>query len=90
VLKVLHLEFIDSFASIQLDISKYESIDIQERIRIIETSLDSLHSSTSQGFVNNQDLSRFPLVSEILPSLLIAGGDSMEYQNGSKSMESYK
>jgi hypothetical protein len=90
VLKVLHLEFIDSFASIQVDISKYESIDIQERIRVIETSLDSLHSSTSQGFVNNQDLSRFPLVSEILPSLLIAGGDSMEYQNGSKSMESYK
>lgn len=87
---MLQLVFIDSFSSLQLDLTKYDSVSVQGRIRIIESTLDSLHSSTSRGFVNKHDLANFPVVSEILPTLLIEGGDGLEYQHGLKSMESYK
>lgn len=89
-LKVLQLHFLDSFSSLQLDLSKYNTLSMLDRIKTIEQSLDSLHSSSNKGFVNRHDLSTYPIFSELLPSFLLDDDESVEYLYGYKTMESYK
>lgn len=87
---MFQLELKDSYSTLHLDLPKYASLGVEERIKIIELTMDTLHSYTNKGFLNRIDLYSFPLVAELLPSLIIDGEDSWEFFNGGKSMECYK
>jgi len=91
-LRVLHLEFIDSFSSLLLDSEKYSSFSILERYNLVRRVIEMIDSSTNKGFIPSHDLTKFPLFSELLPAFLLDSSESavLEYQRGSQSMESYK
>lgn len=92
VVKILGLEFNDSFSSLLLSKEKYKDLNVEERYKLIERVLSVLDSATNKGFLSTTDLSRFPLLSELLQSFILEGCETArsEYINGSKSMESYK
>lgn len=91
LLRVMGLEFNDSFSNLQLNKEKYKGCTLEERYNLIERVLSVLDSATNKGFLTTFNLSCFPLLSELLPSFLLECSDSKEeYINGSKSMESYK
>jgi hypothetical protein len=58
-------------------------------IGVIDEILTSLDSTSSKGFLTSSDLSKLPVISELL-DLFITDSDNNEYIRGGKSMESYK
>jgi hypothetical protein len=82
--------FKDSYASLSLVVDYYEclSLSAEGRYSLIVQSMDILDSSTNKGFLTSSDLSKFPIISELLSSFIIDGCE--EFIKGDCSMESYK
>jgi hypothetical protein len=87
-LNIQDLEFKDTFSSLELNTTKYLNIPLQERIKLVEGVVESLDSSTNKGFLPSYDLSKFPIISDLLGSFIVDGNE--EYIKGIKSMETYK
>lgn len=87
-IKVNNLLFIDTYSSLEFDLGSYKEMREEERLRLIEMVMESLDSSTNKGFLPCYDLSKFPIISELLGSFLIVQND--EWVKGCKSMETYK
>ena len=85
-IKMFGVKWQDSYYSIQLLQQDYT---IQNCLSLIKDILVALESTTSKGFIPSYDLRVFPIVSEILPSLL-HNQEDITYVRGAKSMESYK
>lgn len=92
VLKIMGLEFKDDFSSLRINFEKVFTVCLLERIRVVSNFLLVLDSSTNKGFLARSDLNTFPIISELLPSFLLAGSDEekLKHISGDLSMESYK
>ena len=75
VVKVLGIEFIDDFTFIKIKMEKYKDLSVKERYLLIKRVLLTVESSSSKGFLTSHDLTKFPVLSEILPSFLMAGSE---------------
>jgi hypothetical protein len=88
VLKVQNLEFKDSFSSLKLIQEKYQTLSMEEIYLVITVTMTSLDSATNKGFLTTHDLSKFPIISDLLPSF--THGESEVSLTGEESKESYK
>ena len=68
---------------------KFNCKSTEEQIVIIETILQLLDKQNSKGYINSLDLTKVPLISELLP-YFISGVEYDKFINGEFSMESYK
>lgn len=88
-LKLQQFTFKDTFSTFLLtSYSSSELTDLSERLRAINNFLSALDSSTNKGFLHSYDLSRFPIISDLLPSFL--SSDDAGFIKGESSMETYK
>lgn len=91
-LKILGLEFNDTFSTLLLKREKYVSYSVKERKDLIDRMLTVLEGPTNKGFLSSMNLSDFPILSDLLPSFLQndTGSERKEYISGTLSGESYK
>ena len=89
-IKIFSLTFKDTFDSILA--STPQKYSIEQCLQDVDEVLNVLESTTTKGFITSQDLTKFPIVSEILPLFILPSDEASisEYVCGDKSMESYK
>jgi hypothetical protein len=90
VMRILQLEFTDSFSSLLLSKEKYKDLTILDRYNLVKRVMCVIDSSTNKGFIPSSDLSKFPIFAELMPAFIVDSSESGEYLRGSQSMESYK
>lgn len=83
---VQKFEFFDNFESFIIDLEKLNRLTPKEYLTGVRNFLTALDSSTCKGFITSYDLSKYPIISEVLPSFT----DEDEYIKGKHSKESYK
>lgn len=90
-IKIFNLVFHDTYSTLLLAKDKKE-YSPRECIEMVEKVIRVLESYTSVGFLSTTDLTKFPIVSELLQPFLLSVNpiEVKEYINGNKSMESYK
>ena len=90
-IKIFNLVFHDTYSTLLLAKDKKE-YSPRECIEMVEKVINVLESYTSVGFLSTTDLTKFPIVSELLQPFLLSVNpiEVKEYINGNKSMESYK
>lgn len=81
------LELIDSFSSLIVSNNRGWN-SIEHCLAIITNIQEKIESSTNKGFLPCHDISKFPVISEMLTCFLLDSTD-LEFVCG-KSMESYK
>jgi hypothetical protein len=93
VLKIGDLVFKDNYSSLVIHKEYYQclSLSCEGRYNFICQTLIILDSSTNKGFITSYDLTKYPIISELLFSFItvdvnVAG----EYVDGFESMETYK
>lgn len=84
--KIQRFEFHDTFDSFVLDVTGWNEVSVSEVLTALSSIITSLESSTTKGYVSSVDLSKYPVISSILPSFTTEEC----YVNGEDSMESYK
>jgi hypothetical protein len=90
-LNIHKLKFKDTFSYLELDTNKYSSLSAEVKYQIIEELLVALDSSTNKGFLNSFDLTKYPIITDLIPCFIHVGSkDYEEYVRGVKSMELYK
>lgn len=85
-ISVQKFEFFDNFESFIIDLEKVNRLTPLEYITGLRNFLTALDSSTCKGFITSYDLSKYPIISEILPCFT----DEEDYIKGIQSKESYK
>ena len=89
VLRFQNLAFKDT--NYYLHLLEYKQMSLEARYKIINQTLHTLDSSTNKGFLTSYDLTKFPIISDLIPSFF--QGDAIrfyDYVKGEKSMETYK
>jgi hypothetical protein len=91
-LKIKGLVFKDTCTLLTVDQELYLKLTALEQVSVLKESLTSLDSLVSKGYLNSQDLSTYPFVSEFLPSFFMKdyASEMLQFVNGDKSMETYK
>jgi hypothetical protein len=92
VLNIKGLTFKDTCTLIKVEQDFFLSLLPNEQAALINSFLSSLDSHFKHGFLNSEDLTILPLVSEFLPSFFNSeyASDITTYINGEKSKETYK
>jgi hypothetical protein len=86
-LKIQKFEFSDSYDVFKLDTSVWKGVSVSVLLSSVSSFLIALDSSTTKGFLPHLDLTKFPVISELLPCFW---EKDESYVNGVESMESYK
>lgn len=60
-------EFNDTFDSFVWNTSQNVWVNATDRLESVTALLTALDSSTSKGYLPHHDLSKFPVISEVLP-----------------------
>jgi hypothetical protein len=88
--KLEQLVILDSYSGVTLakPLNKYT---IEDCIVMMDSILTSLESSTTVGFLPSIDLTKFPIVVDLLQPFLRGNETEVtEYVRGGKAMETYK
>ena len=89
VLRFQNLAFKDT--NYYMHLVEYKEMGIEERYKIIKETINALDSSTNKGFLTSYDLTKFPIISDLIPSFFQGDANTFHaYVKGEKSMETYK
>jgi hypothetical protein len=88
-IKIMKLELVDSNYTLDLGVNRSSQ---KERYQIVKDILMSVDSVTNKGFLTQYDLSRFPVLSTLLPAFRqdVSMDDYLEYLRGGNTLECYK
>jgi hypothetical protein len=91
----MNLGFKDSCSSFLVEQDQFISVPLSDRLEILKKVQLKIESIAGKCYLSTQDLTTFPIVSELLPYFINeTKGDNgeapLEYINGPPSMESYK
>lgn len=81
-------EFKDTYEYLIINLEACKGLNAEERLRMLKDLLLAFDSSFSKGYVTSYDLSKQPLISELLPSFLLEQDES--YVSGDDCKESFK
>ena len=87
-LKINKLIFLDTFDSLLL--ASYDDLSTEERLTAIIEIMGILDHNTSKGYINDLDLTKYPIISEFLSFFIADESKAEEFIRGNKAMESYK
>ena len=86
--KVQKVEFLDSFEKFEVDLEVMGRYSAEVKLGVIRDVLLSLDSVGSKGYLTTQDLTKIPVISDILPSFF--DEEDSVYVRGDKAFEGYK
>ena len=87
-IKISGLVYNDTFGSVSLCKESYNCLNLKERLCLIKTIVRELDSISNNGYLNTLDLRQYPVINTFLNAFILTGTN--EFDNGEKSMESYK
>jgi hypothetical protein len=75
VINICKLELNDTFSSLILNVNSLK-LSSEQVIKIVDEILSIIELTTTKGFLTNNELHRYPIISEILPLFLQTSNES--------------